>query len=76
MDRQIVDRKACRKLGEQIREIREKIGLNQEQLAFKAKIDRSYLSNVENGHRNLTITVIVRLAKSLKVHPSELLGNQ
>ena len=47
--------------------------LTQEKLAFAADLDRTYVSAVERGEKNPTISVLARLAKALKVRPSELL---
>jgi transcriptional regulator with XRE-family HTH domain len=53
-------------LGSRIRARRKSIGWNQETLAFMAGIDRSYLGGVERGQRNITFTVLCRLALALK----------
>lgn len=47
-------------------------GLSQEDLAFDTGIDRSYLSGVECGKRNIALVNICRLAKAMKVEPKEL----
>ncbi|GAB5506750.1 MAG: hypothetical protein Rhirs2KO_19130 [Rhizobiaceae bacterium] len=46
---------------------------SQEQLAFEADIHRTYISDLERGFRNPTITVVDRLAKALKMSVGELL---
>lgn len=40
-------------------------GLSQEQLAFEADMHRTYVSGIERGGRNLTATVLQRLATAL-----------
>ena len=57
-----------------LRKVREKRGLSQEQLAFEAGLHRTYVSSVERGLRNISIDNIERLAKALGVRPSELLS--
>lgn len=47
--------------------------MSQEAVARRAKMDRAYLSNLENGLRNPSITVVERLAKVLGVTPAALL---
>jgi transcriptional regulator with XRE-family HTH domain len=47
--------------------------LSQEELAFRAEIDRSYLSEVENGHKNLSVTMLDQIAAALGVDLRELL---
>ena len=53
-------------LGNRIRAQRKSIGLTQEQLALVAEVDRSYFGAVERGERNVTFTVLCRLAIALK----------
>lgn len=63
-----------RQLGLNVERLRRSLGLSQEELAFEAKIHRTYVSSVERGVRNPTVTVIARLAGALKVEPVELLA--
>lgn len=60
-------------VGANVRRLREDLDLSQEELGFEAGIDRTYVSGVERGVRNPTITVLDRLAKGLKVDPAILL---
>ena len=62
-----------RTVGRNVRTFRDKLGLSQEELAFKADLHRTYVSGVERGVRNPTILIIERLAKALKVPPHHLL---
>ena len=48
-------------------------GLSQEQLAHEADVDRTYVSQVEGGRRNITVTVLARIAKALNMSPDKLL---
>lgn len=56
-----------------VRDARKAAGLTQEELAFESGLDRTYISQVERKLRNPTVTVIARLAKALKLLPSDLL---
>jgi transcriptional regulator with XRE-family HTH domain len=56
-----------------VRAARKAAGLSQEKLALTADVDRTYVSQVEGGRRNLTVTVLARLAKALGVTPDRLL---
>ncbi|UJF27931.1 helix-turn-helix domain-containing protein [Planococcus sp. 107-1] len=47
--------------------------LSQEQLALKANLDRTYISMLERGLRQPTISTIFTLAKTLEVLPNELI---
>lgn len=55
------------RVGHNIKTVREAQGLSQEELAHRADMHRTYVSGVERGIRNPTITVLDRLAKALKV---------
>jgi transcriptional regulator with XRE-family HTH domain len=51
---------------------REELGLTQEDLAERARIHRTYLSDIERGTRNLSLLNIERLAIALALPLSEL----
>lgn len=55
------------KIGQKIKYLREKEMMSQEALAFKAEIDRTYISSVENGRRNLSIKTLERIAIAFNV---------
>lgn len=61
-----------RKLGDAIRARRKQLGLSQEKLAELVDCHRNYVGNVERGEQNLTIDMLVRFAKALKVTPVNL----
>lgn len=60
-------------LGANVRALRMKQSLTQEQLAEKCDLHRTYIGAVERGDRNISLKNIVRLADVLNVTPSELL---
>lgn len=62
-----------RTVGANVRKGREALGLSQEELGFRARLDRTYVSGVERGIRNPTVMVLGRIAKALEVEPSSLL---
>lgn len=55
------------KFGKRLKELRLKKGLSQEALANIADLDRTYIPSIEKGERNVSITVIEKLAKALEV---------
>ena len=60
------------RFGFAVKSRREELGLTQEDLAHRAGIHRTYLSDVERGSRNLSLINIERLAVALALLPSEL----
>ena len=56
-----------------MRRLRVEKELSQEAFAFEAKIHRTYISDLERGARNPTITVVEKLAVALGVKPGQLL---
>ena len=58
--------------GTALRTLRTKTGQSQEQLAAKAKLNRTYVGDVERGERNIAIINMQKLAKALGVRLSEL----
>jgi len=59
--------------GKNVRALRVRAGLSQEELAFRANMKRTYLSDLERGTRNPSIRALGRLAEALHVDPTELL---
>jgi transcriptional regulator with XRE-family HTH domain len=55
------------KVGQRIRELRNKLGLSQETLANKAEVDRTYMTDVENGRRNISIEVLEKIIGALEI---------
>jgi transcriptional regulator with XRE-family HTH domain len=59
--------------GGNLKTLRLRAGLSQEDLAHKAGLDRSYVGGVERGERNVSLINMVKLARSLGVAASDLL---
>lgn len=60
------------RLGANIKACREKLGLAQTTLGERSGIHRTYINQLENGHKNLTVVVLSRLADALGTTPSAL----
>ena len=56
-----------------LRELRKKAEFTQENLAFEAGIERNYVSLIELGRNQPTISVIFKLAKALNIDPSKMI---
>jgi transcriptional regulator with XRE-family HTH domain len=63
-----------RLLARNVKRFRLEKGWSQEELADQAGLHRTYVSGVERGVRNPTITIVAALAKALGVTPAELLA--
>lgn len=63
----------AKRLGAKIQKLRIERGLSQEELAFEADLHRTYISHVERGSRNITVLGLFKIAKGLKMEPSEIL---
>ena len=61
------------RLGRNVRRLREAKGWSQEEYADRADIHRTYVSDIERGRRNPTISVVEKLAKPLDVTAGSLL---
>ncbi len=57
-------------LGDSLRQRRIELLLSQEQLGILAKLHRSYVTEVENGARNISMTTLLRITRALKSNPS------
>jgi len=63
----------AKKLGENLKKIRTKKNITQDEIAKILGADRSFISNIENGKTNPTLSTITNLAQALKVSTNELL---
>jgi transcriptional regulator with XRE-family HTH domain len=61
-------------LGYLVRQRRIEMGISQEELGLRANLDRTYISGVERGVRNPSLTALVSLANGLGISVSVLLN--
>jgi len=64
------------RVGQRIKELRKKLELSQEALANEAEVDRTYMTDVENGRRNISVEVLERIIMALKVSYSEFFNSR
>lgn len=62
-------------LGKNVRKYRQQRKLTQEQLAFEAEIDLTYVGGIERGKRNPSLLVMCRIADALAVPLTKLLND-
>ena len=61
------------KLGKVISSLRQSAGLSQEELAERASIHRTYVSQIERGLKSPTIAILLKLSKALGTTPSKIM---
>lgn len=59
------------KIGKRIKELRNQMGISQEELAFRSSVHRTYIAGVEVGKRNLTVAVLEKIVNALEISLSE-----
>ncbi|MDH5721797.1 MAG: helix-turn-helix domain-containing protein [Alphaproteobacteria bacterium] len=63
-------------IGKNIVRLRAERKLSQEDLCGMVEMDRSYLSEIENGHKNFSVGILFKVAKALNVKPEEILKTE
>lgn len=64
------------KVGQRIKELRNELGISQEALANKAGVDRTYVTDVENGRRNISVELLEKLIKALGISIQDFFTNK
>ena len=70
-----MESRALKMFGSKVRELRKERGMSQETLAEAANLNRSYLSEIEQGIVSPTIVVVLRLAKAFGLPASTLVDD-
>ena len=63
----------AQRLGENLKRIRTEKGISQGDIARALEVDKSFVSNIENGKTNPTLATIAKIAKAIGVSVDELL---
>ncbi len=61
-------------LGDELRKARKKAGLTQEELSFRANLDRTYISQLENNRKSPTVDVLFRLCEAMATSASKIIA--
>ena len=61
------------RLGKNLKRIRTKKGISQGQISRILEVDKSFISNIENGKTNPTLSTIAKIAKAVGVSAHELM---
>ncbi|RZZ89656.1 XRE family transcriptional regulator [Pseudoxanthomonas winnipegensis] len=68
------DSKSVQKaFGEALRQMRVSRGISQQELALESELDRTYISLLERGLRQPTITTLMGLSDALDIDPALLI---
>lgn len=65
-----------KKIGLRIKEYRTSLKLTQEALAFKAEIDKTYVNEVENGKRNVSVINLEKIVYALDISIREFFNSE
>ena len=61
-------------LGDELRKAREKAGITQEELSFRADLHRTYISQLENDKKSPTVDTLFKICKALDAKASKVLA--
>ena len=61
-------------LGELLRKARQDAGMTQEQLALRARVDRSYLSEIERNVRHPTVQMLLKLCRTMNLSAADIVS--
>ncbi|MEK6804647.1 MAG: helix-turn-helix transcriptional regulator [Nitrospirota bacterium] len=60
--------------GKEVVRLRKRLGVSQEELAFRAEVHRTYISQIERGLKSPTLNMILKLSRGLKASASRLVA--
>ena len=69
----MVKEKLLKQFGERLKLLRLDRGMSQEDFAAICKLDRTYISGLERGIRNPSLTCIVRVSAGLRINAEDLI---
>ena len=55
-------------IGKIIIQRRKELGITQEDLAYSANVDRTYIGYIENGNQNISISILCKIANVLNLN--------
>lgn len=62
--------------GLRVKQLRLSKNISQEELGALSNLDRTYISGIERGKRNVSLLNIIKIADALNVHPRELFNKE
>jgi len=70
----LVKHKLSIKFGFRVKQLRQKQGISQEELAERAGVHRTYIGMIERAEKNITLTNIEKISTGLNISISKLLS--
>lgn len=61
--------------GENIKRIRKDMNITQEEMAKRIGISQSYIAHIERNRKNISLAVILKIAKGLKISVNKLIND-
>ncbi|MBW0176672.1 helix-turn-helix transcriptional regulator [Sediminibacterium sp.] len=55
------------KVGKRITQLRKKKSLSQEKFSYEADMERTYLTHIENGRKNISLSTLDKILKALEI---------
>ena len=65
-----------RLIADRIKELRQAKHLSQEAVAYTAEIDRTFMTHVENGRRNISIETLQKILRALNISFAEFFNHE
>jgi len=62
-------------LGMEIKKLRQAQGLSQEELGYKAGINRTYIGAIERGEKSISVYKLFQILNALQIKPEEFFKN-
>jgi len=67
--------KILQKFGQKVRSERIKLGLSQEELAYRAGVHRTYIGMIERAEKNITLVNIEKISRALGLNIPDLFND-
>ena len=61
--------------GQNLKAIRKRMKLTQTEMAERIGISQSYLADIEHNRKNISLAVVIRIAKSLNISVNKLIND-
>jgi len=63
-------------IGKRVAELRKEKGLSQQKFSDDAGLERSHLTNIENGNNNISISTLEKIITNLGITPSDFFNTE